>query len=130
MSSRPVTWAFYATAVIGIVLSAVLAINEAGHQPAIEVRDVRHERVGDRIEVEARVTNTTDERRCPEIRAAARDRDARDLAEVVAEPAEGAGAIDPGATVTYRAQIEGLTEQQHTEELAEVRAYPATSDTC
>lgn len=129
-SSRSVTFSFYAMAVVGIVLSTGLAVQEAGHQPPITIDDVTHERVEDRLEIQARVTNASKERRCPEIRAVARDRDDRDLAESVALSDAGDVPIEPDRSAIYRARITGLTEEEHTEKLADVRLYVFTTTTC
>lgn len=73
--------------------------------------------------VEADVRNRTDVERCPEMRAAVRDRERRDLALVPALPLGGDGSIPPGATVRFGARIDDLTRRELDEELSDVVIY-------
>jgi hypothetical protein len=130
VGSRAVSAMFHVLAVGGIVLSILLAVGEARHRPPVAVVEVDHQQVGTTIELSALVRNDSDDSRCPEIRAVARDRSDRDLAEVVLEDLDGTQPLPPGESVRVHARIEGLTEQQLSEQLDDVRAYAYSSDRC
>lgn len=117
------TPAFFALCALGIAVAIGLTLTEATSEPDYEIGDVEEERRGADSAVTAVVTNETGEVRCPEVRIAARDRSARDLAEAVAEPVSSDGRIRPGRSATYRATLRGLSEQERREELEELRAY-------
>jgi hypothetical protein len=130
VGSRVVSAVFHVLAVGGIVLSVLLAVGEARHRAPIVVSEVEHQRRGTDIGVSALVRNDSDAPRCPEIRAVARDRSDRDLAEVVVEDLDGSQPLSPGERVRVQVRIEGLTEEQLTEQLDDVRAYAYSSARC
>ena len=110
----------------GGAAALVLTLAEAGREPGLPISDVSDERDGTVSNLLAEVTNNTGVPRCPTVHIAARDRAARDLADVVAAPADPLnveGRIEPGETVAYVARIDTLTEQQYREELAARRAH-------
>jgi hypothetical protein len=115
--------AFYAVCLGGALVACGLAISEATQDEPVTVGDVRHTRAGLVATVEAPVTNSSDVRRCPEVRAAARDTEARDLAEATARPLTGGPELAPGQTVTYRAVVRGLTAEDFREKLKEYSMY-------
>jgi hypothetical protein len=114
--------ALYLAALLGAALSLVLFVVEVGNVPDIEVGDPVEERRGEVSVVTFEVTNNADEPLCPEIRVAARDREAHDLAEAVASPAGAPGHIAPGTSLRYTASLE-IDPVEYDEEVQEIRPY-------
>lgn len=114
--------------VVGVVLSLGLLFIEVGDEPALEVGDVVEERSGLVSSVVFEVQSNSDDTLCPEVRVAARDREARNLVEVVAQP-QGERFIAPGATAAYSASLE-IDAVDYKEKLQEIRAYIYESRPC
>lgn len=121
---------FVAVCAVGAALSVGMGLVEVGNRPPVEVGDESEERSGLTSVVETEVSNVSDVARCPEIRIAARDRDDGDLAELVAEPVDGDGRLEPGESETYRAVFTELTAQEYDEELKEFFAYAREAEEC
>ena len=113
---------FYALAIAGALVAGVLAVRTADDTAPVEIGEVVDRREGNDTMVEAEVVNVSDSPRCPEIRAAARDRGARDLAEAKAEPDGGVTRLAPGERRVYRARLT-LNEQEYAEDLDEFSVY-------
>jgi len=113
----------YALCAGGTVIAVALTLAEAREGELVEVSGVSHHETGGVVTVEADVRNRTDVARCPDVRAAVRDRESRDLAEVVAAPLSGDGTVPPGATVRFGARIDDLTRRELDEELSRVVIY-------
>lgn len=107
----------------GIVISLVLLALEIRNGEPLTVSAQSADDAGEPIILEATVTNETDVDRCPDIRGVARDTEARDLAEVTADPVNGEGRIGPGESVTYRAVIAGISDQDRAEKLDDLTIY-------
>lgn len=115
--------AIYALCGAGLLVAVLLTVGEARAGDPLRVSRVEHREEGRVVTVEADVRNRTDVPRCPEMRAAVRDRESRDLAEVRATPLDGEGSIPPGATVRFGARIDDLTRRELDEELSDVVIY-------
>lgn len=122
-TSRAWSLALYALCAGGLVVALALTIGEAGAGRPLVVTGIVHRETAGVVRIEADVRNRTDVPRCPEMRAAVRDRESRDLAEVRATPLRGDGAIPPGVTVRFGARIDDLTRQELDEELSDVVIY-------
>ena len=107
----------------GLLVALLLTMGEARAGDPLQVSGVVHRETGSAVTVEADVRNRTDVPSCPEMRAAVRDRESRDLAEVRATPLDGKGSIPPGATVRFGARIDDLTRRELDEELSDVVVY-------
>lgn len=113
----------YALCGVGLLIAVLLTAGEARAGDPLQVSGVVHRETGSAVTVEADVRNRTDGPRCPEMRAAVRDRESRDLAEVRATPLHGDGSIPPGAMVRFGARIDDLTRRELDEELSDVVIY-------
>jgi hypothetical protein len=116
-------YVLYALCAGGLSVALVLTIGEARAGDPLRVSGVMHREAGGVVTVEADVHNRTDVPRCPDMRAAVRDRESRDLAEVRATPVDGDGSIPPGASVRFGARIDDLTRRELDEALSDVVIY-------
>lgn len=122
--------ALHTLVAVGVALALSLGIAEARRREPLTVGHVVETRRGRVVTVVGDVTNHSDWPRCPDVRAAARDREARDLAEVRARPATGPGRVLPGRTVRYRAVLATLTTRDVTERLDRVTMFVYRSARC
>lgn len=113
----------YALCAVGVAVAVTLTVGEARAGDPLRVSAVMHREVDGVVTVEADVRNRTDVPRCPEMRAAVRDRESRDLAEVRATALDGDGSIPPGATVRFGARIDDLPRRELREALSDVVIY-------
>jgi len=120
---RSLSVAMYALCALGVAVALVLTVIEAANGQPVRVTDVTDDKVGRVVSIEANVTNHTDVERCPDVRAAARDAESRDLAEVTARPINGDSRIAPNETVRYRAVIDSLTREERAEKLDELTMF-------
>ncbi len=130
MRLRVASFCLYGLCIGGAAVALALMVAEAREGEPIRVTGIVHREVDGTVTVEADVGNRTDTARCPNMRAAVRDRESRDLAEVPALPQDGEGSILPGATVRFGARIDGLTREQLDEELSDVVIYVYEPHAC
>src|SRR2546425_2257590 len=133
---------YYAFAAVAAIVSLSLFVSYANKKdpikvgtvsqdpPAKEFSDLREARP---ITVSADVTNRSKVARCPEMRVAALDVNAKNLAEVVAQPESGASGparLEPGQTVRFEAVIVTLTLKDEREKLKNVDLYAYNDRRC
>lgn len=107
---------------VGAALSLVLFAAAVGKTPRYDVGKVAERRAGEVSSVTFTVKNNTGQPRCPVVHVAARDTEARTLAEVAASPPAGVTAVPAHGTVTFTASLR-ISTRDYQEKLHQIRPY-------